>query len=224
MKGGKTPPAREYPVAAPKTRDPQSVIYVPRAVSAPLPAPDKNETSLTTPSGNPQSAIPNPQSELASLALRTDDARAALRAMLDLFVATFHADAGAIALLSPDSGQLEIEVQTGLWTDDIRQPVKIGHGVTGWCVLNRRSLLVPDVAAEPRHIAVRPGARCEMAAPIQDDDQVIGVIDLESDRINGFTPADLELLETLAAEAARVLQTAVGGPAISKTRRARSNR
>jgi GAF domain-containing protein len=45
-----------------------------------------------------------------------------------------------------------------------------------------------------------------MAAPMQDDDQVVGVIDLESDRVGGFTPADLALLEQLAAEAARVMQ------------------
>ena len=42
--------------------------------------------------------------------------------------------------------------------------------------------------------------------PIHDGDQVIGVIDLESNRLNGFTPADLTALEQLAAEAARVMQ------------------
>jgi signal transduction histidine kinase len=45
-----------------------------------------------------------------------------------------------------------------------------------------------------------------MAAPIQDEDNVIGVIDLESDRVGGFTRDDLALLEQLAAEAARVMQ------------------
>jgi GAF domain-containing protein len=45
-----------------------------------------------------------------------------------------------------------------------------------------------------------------MAAPMMDGDQVIGVIDLESDGLSGFTAADLAQLETLAAEAARVMQ------------------
>lgn len=144
---------------------------------------------------------------LAALATRADDPEAALREMLDLLVATFHADAGSIALLSPDTGQLETEVQTGLPAAARGQHgLKLGHGVTGWCVLNRRSLLVPDVTAEPRYIAVRPAARSEMAAPIHDGDQVIGVIDLESDRPGGFAPADLAILEQLAAEAARVMQ------------------
>lgn len=143
---------------------------------------------------------------LASLATRTDDPRTALREMLDVLVATFRADAGSIALLSPDTGRLETEVQVGTTDDGLRDDLKLGHGITGWCVLNRRSLLVPDVTFEPRYIAVRASARCEMAAPIQDDDHVMGVIDLECDRAGGFTPADLALLEEFAAEAARVMQ------------------
>ncbi len=163
-----------------------------------------------SPPSDPQSGIRNPQSEvfyrLASLATRTDDPKAALREMLDLVVAYFSADAGSVALLSPDTGRLETEVQVGTSESANSQGLKLGHGITGWCVLNRRSLLVRDVTFEPRYIAVRPETRCEMAAPMQHNDQVIGVIDLESDRLGGFSPADLTLLEKFAEEAARVLE------------------
>ena len=168
------------------------------------------------PSDNPQSAIRDPQFSdaralptlyrIAALAARTDDPRAALREMLDLFIATFGADAGSIGLLSPDTGRLETEVQVGAMDTSFAHELKLGHGVTGWCVLNRRSLLVSDIAFEPRYIAVRGATRCEMAAPIQHDDTVIGVIDLESDRVGGFTTSDLLLLERFAGEAARVLE------------------
>lgn len=126
--------------------------------------------------------------------------------MLQLLVATFSADAGSIALLSRDSGRLEIATQIGTAVEPHHDGLKPGYGITGWCVLNRRSLLVPDVTQEPRYIAVRRSARSEMAAPMEDGDIVVGVIDLESDRTNGFTPADLGMLEQLAAEAARVMQ------------------
>ena len=143
----------------------------------------------------------------AALAAHSDDALAAMREMLEVLVATFGAEAGSIGLLNPDSGQLETEVQIGLPAD---QPtsvgLKLGHGITGWCVLNRRALLVGDVTIEPRYIAVRAAARCEMAAPMLDGDNVVGVIDLESDRVHGFSAADVALLKDLAAEAARVLQ------------------
>jgi signal transduction histidine kinase len=144
--------------------------------------------------------------EVMAIATRTDDPAIALETLMDLFIRAFHADAGSIALLSPDTGRLETEVQAGTGGVIGRGDLKLGHGITGWCVLNRKSLLVPDVKAEPRYIEVRPAARCEMTVPIIDNDQVLGVVDLESDRINGFTADDLALLELLAAEAGRVMQ------------------
>jgi signal transduction histidine kinase len=142
---------------------------------------------------------------LTSLAARPDDPRRAFREALDVLIATFGADAGSIALLKPSSGRLEIEVQVGISEGRDPTGLKLGHGVTGWCVLNSRALLVPDVTVEPRYIAVRPSARCEMAAPMSEDDVVIGVIDLESDRLGGFSPEDLVLLERLSLEATNVV-------------------
>ena len=144
---------------------------------------------------------------IAALAVAAEgDPEAALREMLEVFVDTFKADAGSIGLLSPDTERLEIAIQVGATIRPEEKGLKLGHGVTGWCVLNRRSLLVPDVSVEPRYIAVRHAARCEMAAPLLDGDSIIGVVDLESDRLHGFTTDDLALLERLAAEAARVMQ------------------
>lgn len=144
---------------------------------------------------------------LAALTTRTDDATTALQSILDVCVAALAADAGSIALLSPDTGRLETEVQAGgIGHPTVPPDLKLGHGITGWCALNRRSLLVPDVTVEPRYIAIRRAARCEMAAPILEGDHLIGVIDLESDRLAGFSAADLAVLEALAAEIARVMQ------------------
>lgn len=176
----------------------------PRQLTASRRAANTRRVSSASASSDPR-ALPVLY-RLAALATRTDDPHAAMREMLAVFMETFRAEAGSIGLLSPDTGRLETEVQVGTADDGVPHDLKLGHGITGWCVLNRRSLLVPDVTFEPRYIAVRPSARCEMAAPIQDDDHVIGVIDLESDRVGGFSAADLALLETFAAEAARVLQ------------------
>jgi signal transduction histidine kinase len=167
-------------------------------------------------SDSPVSGIRHPPSEdsralpalyrLTSLAGRADDPRAAWREILDEFVATFRADAGSIALVNPESGRLEVEVELGLPSDATSYGLKLGHGVTGWCVLNARALLVPDVTVEPRYIAVRTDTRCEMTAPMRDGEQVLGVIDLESDRSGHFRPEDLVLLERLTREATLIVQ------------------
>lgn len=172
-------------------------------------------SSLAVPYNSDYPPSPAPESDprllpalhrIAALAATSNDPEAALREMLDIFVATFAADAGSIALLSPDTGHLETAIQVGGDIALEHHTLKLGHGVTGWCVLNQRSVLVPDVTHEPRYIAVRATARCEMAAPMQDEDQVVGVVDLESDRVGGFTHGDRRVLERLAAEAARVMQ------------------
>jgi signal transduction histidine kinase len=144
--------------------------------------------------------------ELAMLATRTDDPAAALREILATCLSAFSADAGSVSLFNADRGLLEVAVQQGIPEGSSYHHLKPGHGITGRVVLNRRAALIPDVSAEPRYIAVRPSARCEMAAPLLDGDTLIGVIDLESDRAGGFTPADLSLFSSLATEAARVLQ------------------
>lgn len=143
---------------------------------------------------------------LTSLATRTDDPATALRETLATCLATFAADAGSISLFNADRGLLEVAVQHGIPEGSSYHHLKPGHGITGRVVLNRRAALIPDVTAEPRYIAVRPSARCEMAVPLLDGETLIGVIDLESDRTAGFSPADLNLFATLATEAARVLQ------------------
>lgn len=172
------------------------------------PESDPRPAAATTPASPPEDPRLGPALiRLARLATRGEDPPDVLRAMLDLFLATFHAEAGAIALINPDTGGLKTEVQVGAAGPAADpQELKPGHGVTGWCALNRRSLLVPDVKLEPRYISVRPLTRCEMAAPLMLGEQVIGVVDLESDRIDGFTPLDLATLEQLAADAAPVMQ------------------
>ncbi len=143
---------------------------------------------------------------LMSRAGRAETAREALDIILAELVETFGADSGSIALLNPNTGRLETEAQTDPVYAGAPGGLKPGHGITGWCVLNSRALVVPDVQAERRYIAVRPEARCEMAAPMHDGEQILGVIDLESDEVGEFDDADVVLLQELADEAARVLQ------------------
>ncbi|MBL9214243.1 MAG: GAF domain-containing protein [Opitutaceae bacterium] len=117
----------------------------------------------------------------------------------------FPADSGSLALLSAESGQLEICAQLGLPTEVGGFALRLGQGITGWVALHGRPLLVSDVAAEPRYISARAGVRCEMAAPLEVEGRVIGVINLDADRVDAFQPADLARLGRCAAEAAAVL-------------------
>lgn len=149
---------------------------------------------------------------IASLIGKTDDPRDALGLILERLIARFGARSGSIALLNPDTGRLEIEVHRGLPRESADFALRLGQGVTGWVAFHGRPLLVPDVAADPRYVTVLAEVRCEMAAPMLDttktdeSSQVLGVVNLDHTIVGGFTPADLEELVRLTAEATAVLQ------------------
>jgi signal transduction histidine kinase len=143
---------------------------------------------------------------IASLIGRTEDPRVALQVILKDLVALFHATSGSIALLNPDTGRLEMELQQGLPPDTGDVALRLGQGITGWVAFHGRPQLVPDVAADPRYIALRPDVRCEIAAPMEAEGQAIGVINLDSDQRGGFTEADLALFVRLTAEATTVVR------------------
>lgn|GEM_PF-50156 len=143
---------------------------------------------------------------IASLIGETEDPQAALQTILGELAALFHATSGTIGLLNPDTGKLEMEIRHGLPPDVADIAVRLGEGITGWVAFHGKPLLVPDVAADPRYLALLPDVCCEMAAPMEAQGQVIGVINLESNRLGGFTEADLALFVRLTAESTTVVQ------------------
>jgi len=143
---------------------------------------------------------------IASLIGWTEEPEAALRTILSELALLFHATSGSVGLLNPDTGKLEIGIFHGLPPATADVALRPGQGVTGWVAFHGRPQLVPDVNADPRYIALRPGVRCEMAAPMEAGGQIVGVINLDSDRQGGFTEADLALFVRLTAEATTVVQ------------------
>jgi signal transduction histidine kinase len=143
---------------------------------------------------------------IASLLGETEDPHAAMQSILGELVSLFHAASGSIALLNPDTDRLEMEIRQGLPPDAGAVALRLGQGITGWVAFHDKPLLVPDVATDPRYIALQPEVRCEMAAPMEAQGQVMGVINLDCDAVGGFTAADLALLVRLTAESTAVVQ------------------
>jgi len=140
------------------------------------------------------------------LATREDDAPTALHRILDVLIEHFQAASGSIALLNPDTGRLEIETQRGL-PDDYRDVVlRLGQGITGWVAFHGRPQLVADVSKDSRYVRVRPTVQAEMAAPMEENGQVLGVINLDSDVPGAFDADDLVLFTRFTVQATAVMQ------------------
>jgi len=142
---------------------------------------------------------------ISSIISRTEDPQQALRSILAEVSAALHATSGSIALLNPDTGKLEIEVQQGLPPDIGELGLRLGQGVTGWVAFHGKPQLIADVKADPRYIALRPEVRCEIAAPLEENGQTLGVINLDHDTIGGFNEIDLQLLVLCSREASAVM-------------------
>jgi len=142
---------------------------------------------------------------IATLAARDVAATTAARETLAIMARAVGADSGALLLLNPDTNRLEIEAGHAL-ADADGLAFELGQGLPGWVALHAQPVLVADVTTDARYRAVHDRVKCQMAAPLSADEQVLGVVFLDHRRKNGFTPADLATLVALADEAARALR------------------
>ena len=75
--------------------------------------------------------------------------------------------------------------------------IAFGRGVCGTAWKDRRTIIVPDVEQFPGHIACSSESKSEIVVPLFHEDQVIGVLDIDSDRLNMFDEVDAEYLEKI---------------------------
>jgi GAF domain-containing protein len=77
--------------------------------------------------------------------------------------------------------------------------IPLGRGICGAAATAKATIIVDDVNADPRYLACSIETKSEIVVPIMDGDDVLGEIDIDSDRPAAFTAADRELLERVAA-------------------------
>ena len=78
--------------------------------------------------------------------------------------------------------------------------IRYDRGVCGQAFTSRTTVLVPDVDQFPGHIACSSASRSEIVLPLKDHSgNVIGVLDIDSDRLNDFDAVDQKYLEQITA-------------------------
>ncbi len=78
--------------------------------------------------------------------------------------------------------------------------VPLGKGITGAAAEAREVIRVSDTLADPRYIPSHPDIRSEVAVPLIVQDRVVGVMDLESERMGFFTEDHVRTLSLLAPQ------------------------
>lgn len=89
-----------------------------------------------------------------------------------------------------------------------RLQLNVDRGLVGDAVRRKEAVLVADVQQDPRYVEDSPETRSELAVPLRVGDTVIGVLDVQSDRIDDFDADDLFIMRTLADQIAIAIDSA----------------
>jgi sigma-B regulation protein RsbU (phosphoserine phosphatase) len=84
--------------------------------------------------------------------------------------------------------------------------LKLGEGFIGRVAESGKPIISADVSKDPRYFRARERTRSEMVAPIVSNDKVIGVFDLESDKLDAYAPDDLAILQMLTSQVAIIIE------------------
>ena len=113
-----------------------------------------------------------------------------------------------VAILLRDKNELYVRCQVG-WDeghDKVRLP--IGTGITGAAAQQKRPIYAADVMKDSRYIQSAKTTRSELAVPLMVQDDVVGVLDCQSENLNHFDSETIDLLALFSTQASMALQNA----------------
>ncbi len=120
----------------------------------------------------------------------------------------FHLENVAILLLDKEANELHPRCEIG-WDGghgEVRLPV--GTGLTGAAAKQKRPIYAPDVSKDPRYVVSAKKTRSELAIPLMVRDEVVGVLDCQSENLDHFDRETIDLLTLFSTQASMALQNA----------------
>jgi len=93
-------------------------------------------------------------------------------------------------------GILEVGPYVGPETP--HKKIELAQGICGAAVLQKKSIVVDDVNADPRFLACSINTKSEIVIPLMDGDKALGEIDIDSNQPAFFTKEDREMFEEIA--------------------------
>src|SRR5262245_55094285 len=147
--------------------------------------------------------------EVADVLNTTLDLNTLLQRVAEVVKRVIDYEIFSILLLNERSQELRFRFQIGHLPEVAeRIRVKVGEGVTGRAVKERRAILVDDVTKESEYIEALPRVRAELAVPLITKNKAIGVIDLEAREPGYFKEEHARLLGLIASRIAVSIENA----------------
>ncbi len=138
---------------------------------------------------------------------------AALGGALDKTLEIMKGSIGGILLLDEEKKRLYYRVHRGLSDRYVGEmSIGLGEGIAGKVAQTGESILLEDISTDSR--AARPqlisteGLRAFASVPLRSKERVLGVLNIASSETRKFSPADVRLLEGIAAQIATAIENA----------------
>jgi diguanylate cyclase (GGDEF)-like protein len=140
--------------------------------------------------------------------LSTFDLDEVLQQILAIARDYFHLHNVAILLLDKEKEELHPRCVSG-WDpgqEDVRLDLR--RGITGAAASQKRPIYSPDVTKDARYIPSSRNTRSEVAVPLMVRDEVVGVLDCQSENLDHFDKDTIDLLTLFSTQASIALQNA----------------
>lgn len=114
----------------------------------------------------------------------------------------------SIRLIDEQSGRLELVISTGLPPEAMEMEMYASrdrNGIMGYVAATGKSYLCPDVTKDPRYLTGLYNARSSLTIPLRLHDRIIGVLNVESERVAAFTEEDRQFAEMFGNHVALAL-------------------
>ncbi len=127
-----------------------------------------------------------------------------LETVIDETRDALHGDVSSLYLLDRDGANLTLAATNGLDRYQIgRARVPFGEGVTGRVAAERQPMVIGDVRGDPRFLWVRGidqrrYVASMLSVPLSWNDQVVGVLNIQTERNREFSDSDVAQLSAIA--------------------------
>ena len=145
--------------------------------------------------------------EVATAMNSTHDPDGLLELILDRCIQISGAESGSLMLINDKESLLDVITTRGMnlkLMSEVR--LKIGQGITGMAASTGKGKVVNDIRTDPDYIKVKEDILSELVAPMIVEGSVIGVISLDSNRLNAFTKDMFDIVTVLANQAAQIFK------------------